>query len=145
MRGEVRRNALGTRCERLFLTDKTCLVHLQRCLQATELNLVNPNLAGTLQSQTECSAFNHTRHLHTAPHRSENKCRISMGEPLGCSRFVLQPLGLTVNPMTHSSQAPHSFQSTELSLFCLRMYLGLFYFKTQTLVQAPNPPLPSKL
>lgn len=58
-------------------------------------------------------------------------------------RFVLWPPGLTVNPTTHSSQAPHSFQSTELSLFCLRMYFGLFYFKTQTLVQAPNQPLPN--
>lgn len=82
--------------------------------------------------QQDCSEFRPT-------HLREKKHRVSMGAPLIFAGFVQLPLGLTVNPIRHRSQAPHSSQSTELSLFCLWVYFGLFYFKNPDPGSTPWP------
>lgn len=116
---------------------------------ATELNLVNPNQPAALKSQLIQQTSRNVQSLATQGtfRQLHTGVRMNVGfrwENLSAApRFVLWPLGLTVNPITHSSQAPHSFQSTELGLFCLRMYFGLFYLKPRPWFNPLTHPSPT--
>lgn len=92
------------------------------CLTSSRTDAGFPRPARPFRSSWCCKPATQGtfRPLHTKVRRNAG---FRWESASAASRFVPWPPGLTVNPITHSSQAPHSSQSTELSLFSLWLVL----------------------